>query len=81
MIKWIATALALTFAMSAYAMMPVPVNHGHAGPLSLRPWQNSGRWGMRCENHHPPYAENRPPVPPMAWRRLRSVVLSSSTSS
>jgi hypothetical protein len=26
MIKWIATALALTFATSAYAMTPIPVN-------------------------------------------------------
>ena len=32
---------------------------------------------LRGQNHHPSHAENCPQMCAMAWRRLRSVVLSS----
>jgi hypothetical protein len=77
MIKWIATALALTFATSAYAMTPIPVNQPAGMVTQVRLACGPGRTrvgGVCVARSTIRHTRRSAPVPPMAWRRLRSVV-------
>jgi len=48
--------------------------HGHASSRSLRCGSGTSEWCLRGQNHQAP----SPQVCPMAWRRLRSLLLRRS---